>query len=256
MSGLKKGIGLLVLCGCVSQTGLALAAPQPAEAAPASAVAAPHDPEQNYQSGIQAEADADMVGAMDFYRLAADAGHAKAQARLGELMRQGQFHVEAEKYFRMAAAQGNRDGQYGLGFIYREGEGVKRDYDEARKWLVLSGEQGHEEAIRVMSIAYIKGAVGIDQAAQQSQEALAWIRRGAGMDFLPALDALAAAYRTGQFGLEPDPDQADVIVQKTNKMRNIKPKEEKKKSLLLRMLKDDETGKEAEPEKKPAKRAW
>ena len=200
---------------------------------------APPTPAQDYDEAIKLYAKGRMMEAEQLLKRAADAGHAPSQARYARMLESGQLLEQAVEYYRKSAAQGDRDGQYGLGAVYANGEGVSQDFVEARKWYTLVAEQGHELAAAVLANAYIKGGMGLGEDARQSPEALAWIRRAAGHDQLPALDALAAAYRAGQFGLAADPEQADVIVAKTNKMRGIVTKVPPKKSMLFRLLKGD-----------------
>ncbi len=218
------------------------------QAAPASAVQAVPTPAEDYEAGVKADAKGDAMGALTLYKQAADAGYAQAQARYADRVNMAQLTSEALKYFRMSV-QGNSDGRYGLGAMYAEGEGVKQDFGVARFLFGLAAEQGHQEASIRLAGAYLKGQAGLDEAERQGPEALSAIRRAAGFDHLPALDALAVAYREGKFGLTADPDQADVIVAITNKMRGIVVKE-KEKSALFKLLKGDPAKKKADKPKK------
>lgn len=212
---------------------------------PASAVQAVPTPAENYEAGIKADAKGDMIGALTLYKQAADAGYAQAQARYADNLKKGQLITEAYKYYRMSV-QGNKDGQYGLGEMYEVGEGVKQDFGVARFLFALSAEQGHRESSIRLADAYIKGQAGLDEAERHGPEALLAIRRAAGYDYLPALDALAEAYREGKFGLKADLDQSGVIVAITNKMRGLVVKE-KEKSALFKLLKGDSTKKTDKP---------
>ena len=207
------------------------------QAVPASAVQAVPTAAEDYEAGVKADGKGDIIGALNLYQRAADAGHSPAQVRFADKLKSGQLFPEALKYFRMSA-QGNRDGQYGLGSMYEVGDGVKQDIGVARFLFSMAAEQGHREASMRMADAYLNGQAGLDEAERQGPVALSWIRRAAGHDHLPALDALAVAYREGKFGLTADPDQAAVIVAVTNKLRGIVIKG-KKKSALYRLLKGD-----------------
>ena len=218
------------------------------QVAPASAVQAVPTPAEDYEAGVKADAKGDSIGALTLYKQAADAGYAPAQARYADRFKSGQFIPEALKYYRMSV-QSNMNGQYGLGAMYEEGDGVKQDFGVARLLFGLAAEQGHQEASIRLADAYLRGQAGLDEAERQGPEALAAIRRAAGYDHLPALDALAVAYREGKFGLTVDPDQADVIVAITNKIRGIVVKEEKKKSALFKLLKGDPEKKADKPKK-------
>jgi len=47
---------------------------------------------------------------------------------------------------RQSALSGNRTAQYDLGMRYLQGNGVERDHEEARRWLKLAADQGHNRA--------------------------------------------------------------------------------------------------------------
>ena len=208
------------------------------QAVPASAVpAVTPTPADDYEAGIQADAKGDMIGALNLYKQAADAGYGPAQARYADNLKKGELVPDAVRYYRMGA-QGNRDAQYGLGALYEVGEGVKQDFGVARFLYSMASEQGQREASIRLVEAYLKGQAGLEDADRQGPEALMWIRRAAGHDYLPAMDALAVAYREGKYGLTVDPEQADVIVGVTNKLRGVVVKE-KKKSALFKLLKGD-----------------
>lgn len=205
--------------------------------APASAVQAVPTPAEDYETGVKADEKGDVIEAITLYKRAADVGHVQAQARYADSLKRGQLVSEALRYYRMSI-KSNKDGQYGLGTMYELGEGVKQDFGVARFLYGLSAEQGHREASIRLADIYLKGQAGLDESERQGPEALSWIRRAAGHGFLPALDALAVAYREGKFGVTADPEQADAIVAVTNKMRGVVVKE-KKKSALFKLLKGD-----------------
>jgi len=68
---------------------------------------------------------------MRWYRLAADQGHARAQASIADMYLNGdgvpQDDAEAVRWYRLAADQGEASGQYGLGYMYGVGQGVPQD---------------------------------------------------------------------------------------------------------------------------------
>lgn len=105
------------------------------------------DPEYQYRMGVVLEMggarDAANASAADWYRRAAERGHAGAQHNLGYLYRHGGEGVEkdpaaAADWYRLAARQGVPDAQHALGEMYAAGEGVARDPAEARRWLAAA----------------------------------------------------------------------------------------------------------------------
>lgn len=184
--------------------------------------------EASYEAGSKAYNQGDVAGSMSFLKPAADAGHAPSQALLAFMLDQSLFYEEALAYYRKSAAQGNADGQYGLGVMYSEGSGVKQDFVEARRLIISAAAQGHKQAVNVIAQAYIRGGLGLDESVLQGPEALDWIRRSADNDDLPSIDALAAAYISGQYGLTPDPKKAEALIAKADKLRGVTAKGKKK----------------------------
>lgn len=203
---------------------LAVGKPSVAEAAEAV------NPEKSYAAASKAYKEGDVARAMSLLKPAADAGHAPSQALLGFILDKSLFYDEALAYYRKSAEQGNADGLYGLGVMYSEGSGVKKDFVEARRLITSAAERGNKEAVNVMAQACINGGLGLDDAARRGPEALAWIKRSADNNDLPSIDALAAAYLSGQYGLAPDTKKAEVLIAKANKLRGVTAKGDKKKS--------------------------
>lgn len=126
------------------------------------------DPRQDTERAEASLRNGDLITAMALLRKAADQGYAPAQALLGDMLDKSEQDAEAVELYRKAADQGNAAGQYGLSRMLANGEGVARD----------------------------------------PQQSLVWLRKAAEQDFLPALEALARAYRDGRFGLVRDLQEA------------------------------------------------
>ena len=77
-----------------------------------------------------------------WYRLAAEQGHVKAQAALGDIFEFGRGvphdYAEAAKWYRLAAEQGHAIAQSRLGHMYFGGHGVHQDNVEAHMWTNLA----------------------------------------------------------------------------------------------------------------------
>lgn len=187
------------------------------------------NPEEDFRAGSRAFQGGDVVQAMALLKKSADAGHAPSQSLLGYILDKAEFNDEAIAYYRKAAAQKDPDGQFGLGTMYASGEGVKRDFVEARKWITLAAEKGHAGAINALAQAYISGELGIGEAERNGGEALRWIRRAADTGHLPAVERLAVAYRTGAYGLAVDAQQAQSFEAKAKALRGTADKPPAKK---------------------------
>lgn len=103
----------------------------------------------------------DLVLSMTLWRKAAQQGHAPAQARLGDILDKAEEDVEAVEWYLKAALQGNASAQYGLGQMYVKGEGVKKDLEQARVYILRAAEQDYLVAVTLMMEAYRNGGLGL-----------------------------------------------------------------------------------------------
>ena len=188
-------------------------------------------PAEDYAAGFKSYRENDVVGAMASLRAAANAGHAKAQVLLAEILDRSEFDEEAVALYRKAAEQGDPDGMFGLGALIAAGEGVKnKDPVEGRRWIQKAADLGQKQAINVMAQAYLKGELGLTPEDLASPTALQRIKLAAENDYLPALDALIVAYGTGNFlGVAPNRALVEQYQAQANKIRNIGPVKAKKK---------------------------
>jgi TPR repeat protein len=99
--------------------------------------------------------------AVEWYRKAADQGHAEAQCNLGILLWNGdgvaRDRLDAIKWFRKAAAQGSANAQFSLGVAYVTGDAVAKDHVAAARLFLHAAEQGHDMAQYNLSVLYGKG---------------------------------------------------------------------------------------------------
>lgn len=186
-------------------------------------------PEEDYAEGAKNYAVNDLVTAMPLLRKAAAAGHAAAQAMLGEISDLSDADEEAVEYFQKSAAQGNVDGQFGLGNMLANGEGIAKNLGEAHKWILRAAEQGHKTAINVLAGAYIGGGLNIPESDRQGAEALRWIRAAADNGYLVAMEKLMVAYRAGELGLVANTGEAEQWAEKIRKLKGL-PKGEKRRN--------------------------
>lgn len=182
-------------------------------------------PAEDYEAGAKAYSAGNVVDAMSSLKHAAEKGHAGAQFLLAHILDSAEFNEEAVKLYRLSAQQGNPDGQFGLASMYATGEGVEKNLEEARRLALLSAEQGNKNATVMLAQAYISGGLGLDDQSRQGADALQWIRRAAEFDYLPALIALANAYKTGKYGLAADLATATRVDEKVHALREKKDAE-------------------------------
>ncbi|MGA9861352.1 MAG: tetratricopeptide repeat protein, partial [Terriglobales bacterium] len=73
---------------------------------------------------------------------------------------------QAVDWYRKAADQGERDGQFGLGARYLLGQGVPRNFEEARRWLAPAADRGHPYAQLLLAKIFETGEGGpVDTAS-------------------------------------------------------------------------------------------
>ena len=128
--------------------------------------------------------------AAEWYKKAAEQGHADAQLRLGVMYSKGRGvprdDKQAVEWFRKSAEQGHADAQYNLGLMYLREEGVALDDKQAAEWFRKSAEQGHAAGQNTLGVMYKYGR-GVTQDYRQAVE---WCRKSA-----------EQGHDTGQFNL-------------------------------------------------------
>ncbi len=140
-----------------------------------------------YQKGLGVKAD--IATAMEHWRVAADAGIAEAQQRLGhELVRHPRTFSEGLNWLKKAALEGVANGKAAaacdLGTIYARGHGgIKPDLQEAARWYSIAAEEGNAAAQHVYGIMLLTG----EPVTQDEKAGLFMLRRAASQDYLPAI---------------------------------------------------------------------
>ena len=128
-------------------------------------------------------------------------------------------YINAAEYFRKAAEDGHADAQFNLGIMYVNGLGVQKNNEDALRWLGKAAGQGHAEAKNKLGLlrggkgkiekgkkqvespeeqdalghAYLHGE-GVEQ---NYEEAVKWFRKAADQGYPPAQFNLGMRYRDG-----------------------------------------------------------
>ena len=140
----------------------------------------------------------DDAEAVRWYRQAAEQRHANAQLNLGYAYAHGEGiaenRTEAIRWYRLAAEQDNAEAQFNLGLVYDHARGVQRDLEEAVKWYLLAAAQEHVRAQYTLGNAYAHG----DGVPKNHGEAVRWYRLAAEQGHLRAQNFLGEAYAQGQ----------------------------------------------------------
>lgn len=136
---------------------------------------------------------------LKWYRMAADQGHLKAQAAIGDCYSNGlavpKDMVEAVKWWRKAADKGLAYAQLQMGVAYSSlfEEGLGKDDVEAARWWRMAAEQGDAEAQFSLGNAHAYG-YGV---AKDFTLAAKWWRMAADQGHAQAQYALGDAYFRG-----------------------------------------------------------
>ncbi len=129
-------------------------------------------PQEDYDNGLSAYRQEDLVTAIDLLRSAADAGHAQAQQLLGYIYDIAEENELALHYYQLAADQGDADGAYGLGKLYATGDGVPQDFAQALHWYRLAAQGDSLLALDVLATAYLEGGLGLERDRGKALELL------------------------------------------------------------------------------------
>ncbi len=148
----------------------------------------------------------EYVEAAQWFRKAAEQGHAQAQYHLGHMYDSGKGVTEdnqqAIQWYRKAVEQGLAQAQLQLGGMYQRGVGVSRDEQEALKWYRKAAEQGYAPAQDLLGMIYQLG-VGV---TQDDQQAVNWYRQAAEQGHAKAQYHLGQSYYNGKGVTKDEPE--------------------------------------------------
>lgn len=140
----------------------------------------------------------DPVKAVEWYRRAADQGHADAQFNLGRCYETGigakKSLTDAVMWYRMAAGKGNAASQNNLGLCYRYGNGVVKSAAEALYWFRKSADKGDASGQHNLADMYLRGE-GVEQ---NFAEAVNWFMKSAEQGDAGAQFFLGWCYQNGK----------------------------------------------------------
>lgn len=152
------------------------------------------DAEKQYQKGFAAYngRPPDFAEAVNWYRKAAEQGHAAAQHNLALCYYNGQGvaqnYSEAFNRWRKAVPQGYAQTQFQLGGCYFFGQGVAQDYTEAVKWFRKAAEQGDAVAQYFLGGCYFE-ELGVSKSDIESYK---WIKLAVEQGYKGAKEKLAS----------------------------------------------------------------
>ena len=210
---MKKICLLLVFCLVLSACS-AFAEGTAETAAPgAEAPAAEMTPEELYQAGKAAHDAGDYGKAMEYFRLAADAGSVDGLRNIGNLYANGEG-VEmnpdkAREYYDLAAEKGDAKAFFNIGVMYEYGENGEPDTGKAIEYYQKSGELGFTEAWTTLASLYLYGE-GVEQ---DTGKAVEYWQKAADLGDASVCYTLGTMYYSGE-GVEKDIGRAAEYWQK------------------------------------------
>ena len=147
-----------------------------------------------------------------YYRMAAEKGSVKAQARLAEICFGKKDYAQAAKYAALAAAKDDMDASALLGKMYCEGKGVKQDRVEALRYLKKPAEQGIAYAVNMTgrllynaghyaeAEKYLSKTAGNDPEILFMRGRIRYLGTDGSPDYAGAFELLSAAAGAGHTG--------------------------------------------------------
>ena len=129
--------------------------------------------EETYKRAKEYYDNSDYTQAFNYFRKAAEMGHAGAQCDLGDCYDSGegvkQDQKTAVEWYKKSSAQKYAPGERSLGLCYYYGDGVPQNYTEAVKWLSLAVEQNDAIAQWVLGECYYCGR-GVNRDVSKARE--------------------------------------------------------------------------------------
>ena len=190
----------------------------PAETAPTEAPAvetpaAEMTAEELNQAGIDAEDAGDYAKALEYYRLAADAGNPAGWRNLGLMYVYG-MGVEpdydlAMEYFQLAAAQGDGISANSIGVLHQLGLGAEQDLGKAMEYYEKAGDLGYSGGYKTLAVMYDLGS----EVEPDPAKAAEFYLKAADLGDADACCQIAAMYAGGS-GVEQDAGKAAEYYQK------------------------------------------
>ena len=182
-----------------------------------------HATAQTYLGSFYAEGEIvpqDFEEAVKWYRMAAEQDFDQAQFNMGLMYLNGhgveQNGAEAVGWFRKSADQGNASAQNSLGIVYYQGQGVPQSYSNSAKWFRKAAEQGHPKAQSMLGVMYVEG-LGI---GRNPRKAIKLFREAAEQNFPEAQFNLARAHLTG-VGTKPNAKKAAKFFQQAAQQNHV-----------------------------------
>ena len=161
---------------------------------------------RNYRYGLGG-LKKDEATALEWYRKAADKGHADAMNMIGRYYDEGwgglkKDEATALEWYRKAADKGNAAALYNIAGYYQLGlGGLKKAEATALEWYRKAADKGYAAAMNMIGRYYDEGWGWLEQ---DKAAALEWFHKAADKGNAAALYNIAGYYKDGSGGLKAD----------------------------------------------------
>jgi len=158
----------------------------------------------------------DEKTAFEWYKKAAESGHARSQFLLGLMYGSGTEFLKKNlaksiEWLKKSADHHNADAEFSLGVAYEQGVGVKKNSQESLKYYKRSAEHGNVTGQFVIAVKY-KNEGNI-------AEAFKWYESAAKAGHIGAMNDLAGMYVRGE-GVKQDTKEGIKLYEETLKEGN------------------------------------
>ncbi|MEW6313371.1 MAG: tetratricopeptide repeat protein [Pseudomonadota bacterium] len=164
----------------------------------------------------------DRSKSFQLFKSLAEAGYQPAMEEYAAEKDRNAEWEEALTYYRKLAEKNVAQAEYRIGVFYGLGHGVPQNNQEAVNWIMRAADKDNKFAINTLVRAYLKqwACITLDPNSVSQEKALAWLKRSAENEYVPALLAMADAYRKGAYGLPVDNEQAKALTAKADSIKN------------------------------------
>ncbi|MBF0340345.1 MAG: sel1 repeat family protein [Magnetococcales bacterium] len=162
-------------------------------------------PEDDYKEGLLAQSKDDLQTAMTRFKRAAEAGHLLGMVALGTILDLAEENDAAIVWLLKAAEAGEPSGMERLGEMLIQGEGGKNREKEGLAWIEKGAGLKYPPAMVVLAKILLSGK---SYAPVDTDRAMQLLQGAAEIGHVPAIKELVRIYRNGEAGVKADPAQA------------------------------------------------
>ncbi len=163
--------------------------------------------ESFFEKGMSAQRANNDDEAHQYFKKAAELGHAEAQFLHGSHLLELRANNEAQKWVEKAAKNGSVLAQTMAGERFLKGDGFEKNPGKGMFWLAQAANSNDPKAQHLLGKAYL-GGYGVKM---NLGEAIKWLTKSSEQKFAPALIELSFLYASG-IGGKPDYEKSTQLI--------------------------------------------